>query len=104
MDMEESLQASNYDRFGGVSLFDMMEREALGRAQMNYNWSSQSMADASRYQPAIPPLREVAIDHGHMLGDILFDNVFSDFKVGTKPMGKTLLCLRHSLTLLPFCL
>lgn len=37
------------------------------------------MAEATRAQPAIEPLREVAIDHGHALGDIFFDNIFSDF-------------------------
>jgi hypothetical protein len=77
--MQESLSASNFDRFGGGSLFDMMERDALGRAHMNYNCCIQILADARRYQPAITPLRDVNINHGHVLGDILFDNIFSDF-------------------------
>ncbi|KAK5175603.1 uncharacterized protein LTR77_000742 [Saxophila tyrrhenica] len=77
--MHDSLQASNFDRFGGGALFDLMERDALSKAQMNYNWCKQAMADAARAQPAIPPLGEVAIDHGHVLGDIMFDNIFSDF-------------------------
>ena len=37
------------------------------------------MAEAIRAQPAIEQLREINIDHGHFLGDIVFDNIFSDF-------------------------
>lgn len=77
--MSDALSASNIDRFGGGALFDMMERDAMSKAQMNLNWTLQIMADASRAQPAIEPLREVTIDHGHFLGDIVFDNIFSDF-------------------------
>ena len=39
--MEDALQASNIDRFGGGALFDMMERDALAQAQMNLNWTIQ---------------------------------------------------------------
>ena len=41
VDMQDALSASNIDRFGGGALFDMMERDALAKAQMNINWTNQ---------------------------------------------------------------
>ena len=36
------------------------------------------MDDARHAQPAIPVLSEVNIDNGHMMSDVLFDNIFTD--------------------------
>lgn len=37
--MQDALSASNVDRFGGGALFDLMERDAMSKAQMNLNWT-----------------------------------------------------------------
>ena len=55
-----------------------MERGALSRAQNNLTQSLRSMDEARRYQSAIPQLVPVHIDHGHMISDALFDNIFTD--------------------------
>lgn len=39
--MGDALGASNVDRFGGGALFDIMERDAMSKAQMNLNWTLQ---------------------------------------------------------------
>lgn len=56
-----------------------MERNSLSKAHVNLEGCNYAVSEARRSQPAVPPLSEVTIDHGHLMGDILFDNVFSDF-------------------------
>ena len=77
-DMNDGLSASNVDRFGGGALFDMMERDALSKAQVKLSECLRAMDDARRSQPAIPALSEVNIDNGHFISDVLFDNIFTD--------------------------
>lgn len=57
---------------------DMMERNALSSAQNNLTQCLRSLDEARRFQSAIPQLSEVTIDHGHMISDVLFDNIFTD--------------------------
>lgn len=56
----------------------MLERDALSRAQNNLTQCLRTLDEARRFQPAIPQLSEVTIDHGHMISDVLFDNIFTD--------------------------
>jgi ribosomal protein L17 len=76
--MQEALSASNVDRFGGGALFDLLESNALFKAQQSFNLCRQAVGDANRIQPEVPLLYDVLIEHGG-IGDVLFDNVFSDF-------------------------
>lgn len=55
-----------------------MEREALSQAQNNVNATLRHMAEARRIQPQIQELSAINIDQGHMLSDVLFDNIFTD--------------------------
>lgn len=67
------------DMFGvGGSFADMMERDALSQAQVAISESLRHMDEARRLQPQIHALRDVNIDHGHFMSDIMFDNIFSD--------------------------
>ena len=77
-DMNDALDNSNIDRFGGGALFDMMERDALSRGQTNLTQCLRTMDDARRAQSAIPYLHDVNIDQGHLVSDVLFDNIFTD--------------------------
>lgn len=56
----------------------MLERDALSRAQNNLTQCLRTLDESRRFQPAIPQLSEVTIDHGHMISDMLFDNIFTD--------------------------
>jgi hypothetical protein len=55
-----------------------MERDALSKAAVAISESLRHMDEARRQQPAIVHLREVHIDMGHVMSDVMFDNIFSD--------------------------
>lgn len=76
--MAEALDMSRMDMWGGGTFTDMMERDALSRAQVEVTESLRHMDEARRCQPAIPQLSGINIDHGHMISDVFFDNIFSD--------------------------
>lgn len=76
--MEDALQSSRLDMLGGGTFVDMMERDALSKAAVAISESLRHMDEARRLQPAITHLREVHVDMGHMVSDVMFDNIFSD--------------------------
>lgn len=65
-------------QLGGGTFTDMMERDALAKAQNNVHAVIRHMDNAQRLQPSIRPLSDITIDQGHMFSDVLFDNVFTD--------------------------
>jgi hypothetical protein len=76
--MQEALQASRFDMMGGGTFADMMERDELSKAAVAISESLRHMDEARRLQPAITHLREIHVDMGHMVSDVMFDNIFSD--------------------------
>jgi hypothetical protein len=77
-DMSDALDMSRWDMWGGGTFTDMMERDALSRAQVGISESLRHMDEARRCQPGIPALSNINIDNGHFISDVLFDNIFSD--------------------------
>jgi hypothetical protein len=77
-DMNDALDMSRWDMWGGGTFTDMMERDALSRAQVGISESLRHMDEARRCQPGIPALSNINIDNGHFISDVLFDNIFSD--------------------------
>lgn len=76
--MNDALDMSRWDMWGGGTFTDMMERDALSKAQVDVTEALRRMDEARRCQPGIPPLQDINIDNGHMISDVLFDNIFSD--------------------------
>lgn len=76
--MDSALSASTVDMWGGGTFTDMMERNSLSQAQNSITQALYHMSEASRAQPDIRPLSQVNIDNGHMVSDVLFDNIFTD--------------------------
>ena len=77
--MQEAIDSSRLDIIGlGGSFADMMERDALSKAAVALSESLRHMDEARRWQPDIVHLRTVHIDMGHMVSDVMFDNIFSD--------------------------
>jgi hypothetical protein len=76
--MNEALDMSRFDMMGGGTFADMMERDALSKAAVAISEALRHMDEARRLQPAITHLREVHIDMGHMISDVMFDNIFTD--------------------------
>lgn len=76
--MDDARGHSQMDMLGGGTFMDMMERDSLHKGQNQLTNALRHYDAAMRAQPAIQPLNEVNIDHGHLMSDVLFDNIFSD--------------------------
>jgi hypothetical protein len=76
--MEEALSCSRMDMFGGGSLTDMMERNALSQAEVLVAQCQTDIAQAQRMSPAVQPLPPVNIAKGSLMSDVFFDNIFTD--------------------------
>ena len=68
---------SRMDMFGGGRLTDMMERDALHRAENATDKVRMLVSQAQRISPETQGLGQIEIAHGHMT-DVYFDNIFSD--------------------------
>jgi DNA repair exonuclease SbcCD ATPase subunit len=78
--VNEALDNSRLDMMG-FGFADMMERDALSQAAVALSEALRHMDEARRQQPAIVHLRTVHIDMGHLVSDVMFDNIFSDMHV-----------------------
>ncbi|POS72595.1 hypothetical protein DHEL01_v209010 [Diaporthe helianthi] len=78
MAMEDALHASRVDMFGGGTFSDMMERSALNQAENLVRQATALVTQAQRASPMVRPLPPVSIAQGNLLGDVFFDNIFSD--------------------------
>jgi hypothetical protein len=78
MSMEDALHASRRDMYGGGTFSDMMERSALNKAETLVRQATALVTQAQRASPMVRPLPPVRIAQGNLLGDVLFDNFFSD--------------------------
>lgn len=78
MSMEDALHASRRDIFGGGTFADMMERNALSNADNQVHQARMMIQQAQRVSPYVHDLPSVKISQGNLLGDVFFDNVFSD--------------------------
>ncbi|KAI0890125.1 uncharacterized protein GGS22DRAFT_8788 [Annulohypoxylon maeteangense] len=75
---EEALSYSRMDMFGGGTFSDFMERNALDKADSEVNQMRLLMRQAQRMSRHVQDLPAVRIAGGSLLGDVLFDNIFSD--------------------------
>ncbi|ROW09513.1 hypothetical protein VMCG_02172 [Cytospora schulzeri] len=78
MSMQDALQASRMDMFGGGTFTDMMERSALNQAEIQIQNARMMVRQARQCSPLVRELQPVRIAHGNLLGDIFFDNIFTD--------------------------
>lgn len=76
--MQEALSASRHDMFGGGSMWDMMERNALHKAEMAIATARTSVIQAQALMPEVRDLPVVDIAHGNLMSDVFFDNIFTD--------------------------
>ncbi|KAJ0113813.1 hypothetical protein J7T55_010057 [Diaporthe amygdali] len=78
MSMEDALHASRRDMYGGGTFSDMMERNALNKAENLVRQAKMLVTQAQAASPMVRPLPQVKIAQGNLLGDVFFDNIFSD--------------------------
>lgn len=78
MSIEEALSHSRMDMFGGGSISDMMERNALHAAEMQVQDAFFHFSHAKRSDPMIHDLPPLQIAKGNLMSDVFFDNIFTD--------------------------
>ncbi|KAK7752481.1 hypothetical protein SLS62_005634 [Diatrype stigma] len=83
--IEDALDHSRMDMFGGGTVFDFLERDALQNAESQVGQMQMLAMQAQRCSggrvQALPPVR---ISQGSLVGDVLFDNIFSDMEFHDK--------------------
>lgn len=78
MAMEDALHASRRDMLGGGTFHDMLERNALAKAENEIQQARKMVAMAKQAAPLVRDLPQVSIAQGNLLGDVFFDNYLSD--------------------------
>ncbi|KAI4180523.1 MAG: hypothetical protein L6R41_007190 [Letrouitia leprolyta] len=76
--LDDARRLSRLDMLGGGTLTDVMERDALSRAQVAVDKAKMLVLQAQRLSPDIQGLSDTNIPQGHVMSDIMFDNIFSD--------------------------
>lgn len=76
--VEEALDHSRMDMFGGGTFTDMMERNALSQAEMQVQDAFWHFRNAQRSDPLIHDLPPIKIAQGSLMSDVFFDNIFTD--------------------------
>lgn len=82
--IEDALDHSRMDMFGGGSFSDFMERDALHNAESQVKQMEMLVMQAQRYSDSVQTLPPVHISQGSLIGDVLFDNIFSDMEFHDK--------------------
>lgn len=78
MCMDDALQASRMDMFGGGTFTDMIERSALSQADNQIQHARMMVRQARQCSPLVRELPPVRIAQGSLIGDVFFDNIFTD--------------------------
>ena len=76
--MSEALRYSTYDMWGGGTMSDYMERNALTQAQMSASRAQNLVESARRVCPNVQDVGHVNIPAGSIISDVFFDNIFTD--------------------------
>ncbi|KAI1638428.1 hypothetical protein F4809DRAFT_253024 [Biscogniauxia mediterranea] len=76
--IEEALDHSRIDMFGGGTFSDMMERNALSKADRQVSQMMILVSQAQRRSPHVQSLPPVRIAEGSLVMDVFFDNILSD--------------------------
>lgn len=73
--------ASRFDMAGGGALTDLAERRELKKTQEHVNKAQQFLREARDLSKSgcIQQLSDTKVADGHVVGDVLFDNIFSDY-------------------------
>ncbi|KAK0383636.1 hypothetical protein NLU13_9547 [Sarocladium strictum] len=78
MHIEQALSHSRMDMFGGGAMSDYMERERLAQAEGCIQQAQQQVQRARQASPHIAQLPPIRINHGDILTDVFFDNLYTD--------------------------
>ncbi|KAJ7607339.1 hypothetical protein FB45DRAFT_1040309 [Roridomyces roridus] len=76
--VSSALGYSQWDMWGGGTMSDMMERDALNTAEGHAKQAAMFVRQAQSVSPYVQPIGEVSVAQGSILSDVIFDNIFSD--------------------------
>ncbi|KAJ2892668.1 hypothetical protein MKZ38_009483 [Zalerion maritima] len=76
--MQTALNHSRRDMWGGGTLTDMMERNALSKAEVLSTEARLAVSQAQQFDGQIQALPQVQVPTGDILTDVFFDNIFTD--------------------------
>ncbi|KAJ7146180.1 hypothetical protein C8R44DRAFT_598754 [Mycena epipterygia] len=98
--MQEALNYSQWDMFGGGAMSDMMERNALSAAEGLAGQTAVYVQQAMLASPQVQPIGEINIAHGSIMSDVIFDNIFTDmaFHDKIKASARNVAAVQHNLT------
>ncbi|KAI0391372.1 hypothetical protein F5Y17DRAFT_15711 [Xylariaceae sp. FL0594] len=82
--LEDALDWSRVDMFGGGATTDLMERDALHKAETEVIQAQMLVMQAQRFSPLVQSLPPVSIASGSIMSDMLFDNIFTDMNFHEK--------------------
>lgn len=77
-EIEQALQYSRADMFGGGMMMDMMERNHLSQCQRWYDEARITITRAKNASPQIGAMPDAQINTGSIMTDVFFDNIFTD--------------------------
>jgi len=97
--IDEALRYSTMDIWGvGGRIADIGERNAVSGAQISVSQAQMLVLQAMQQYPGVQPLPPMRLAQGNFMGDILFDNIFSDVnfhhKIG-ESKGQLVNGMRH---------
>ncbi|KAJ7454948.1 hypothetical protein B0H11DRAFT_2287781 [Mycena galericulata] len=77
-EVKDALGYSQWDMWGGGTMSDMMERNALSKAEGHAIEARMYVQQANMASPRVQLIGDINIAHGSIMGDVIFDNIFSD--------------------------
>ncbi|KAF7373619.1 hypothetical protein MSAN_00572300 [Mycena sanguinolenta] len=77
-DMNQALSYSQWDIYGGGTMSDMMERNALSSAELRASQAQVFVQQARVASPQVQLIGNITIAHGSIISDVIFDNIFTD--------------------------
>ena len=76
--VDAALSASTWYVMGGGTWADMMERDALSSAQRKVNGVLRMVDQTMRASNKVQAPPEMRVVNGHVMSDMIFDNIFTD--------------------------
>lgn len=82
--MDDARSYSRMDMLGGGAITDMNERSALTRADEQSMEAQMLIMQAQRLSPSVKDIPKPNVAQGHLMSDMLFDNILTDMSFHEK--------------------
>ena len=89
-DIKDALSYSTADMWGFGTWTDIAERNSLSRAEMGVSNVEMLIQQAQRIDPSIQSIGQMQVANGHIMSDVIFDNIFTDMAMHDRIKGSQL--------------